>query len=231
MDNHNSMIEKAEIWITCDTALQLSDGSAVRGFFGNLYRNRPEFHGHMGDELIYKHPLIQYKVFGGSALIVGLKEGAYLLKAVPRLEYLEIHHQKYPILKKTISVETIPFGLTGNMINYSFATSWIGLNEENYQKYLTLRKRHEDTTTFLERILIGNILSMSKSVGYEATDKIVIKVRLKESAPVGVKDDITLMAFQGEIETNFLIPDFWGVGKFSSKGYGTVRCNVGGKTS
>src|SRR3972149_8598446 len=105
------MIEKAEIWITCDTALQLSDGSAVRGFFGNLYRNRPEFHGHRGDELIYKHPLIQYKVFGGSALVVGLKEGAYLLKAMPKLEALEIYHGKYPILKQNIVNNVIPFGL------------------------------------------------------------------------------------------------------------------------
>ena len=73
-------IEKTEIWITTEKALQPSDGRTVRGFFGNLYKNRPEFHGHIGDRLIYKHPLIQYKVFGGSALIIGLKEGAYLLK-------------------------------------------------------------------------------------------------------------------------------------------------------
>ena len=39
-------LEKTEIWITTDNALQLSDGRAIRGFFGNLYKNRPEFHGH-----------------------------------------------------------------------------------------------------------------------------------------------------------------------------------------
>ncbi len=31
-------IEKTEIWMTCERALQLSDGRTVRGFFGNLYR-------------------------------------------------------------------------------------------------------------------------------------------------------------------------------------------------
>lgn len=50
------MIEKAEIWITCERPLLFSDGRTVRGFFGNLYRNRPEFQGHIGDKLIYKHP-------------------------------------------------------------------------------------------------------------------------------------------------------------------------------
>lgn len=41
-------IEKTEIWITCESALQLDDGRAIRGFFGTLYRNRPEFHWHRG---------------------------------------------------------------------------------------------------------------------------------------------------------------------------------------
>jgi len=29
LDNHNIKIEKAEIWITCESALQLCDGWAV----------------------------------------------------------------------------------------------------------------------------------------------------------------------------------------------------------
>ncbi len=33
-------IEKTEAWITCEKSLQFSDGRSVRGFFGNLYRNR-----------------------------------------------------------------------------------------------------------------------------------------------------------------------------------------------
>lgn len=230
LDNHSMKIEKTEIWITCESALQLSDGRAIRGFFGNMYGTRQEFHGHRGDTLIYKHPMIQYKVFGGSALIVGLKEGAYLLKAVPRLEYLEIHHQKYSILKQNISVDTIPFGLTENMISYSFVTPWIGLNEENYDRYLTLKKRCEDITLFIERILVGNILSMSKSVGYEVKDRILIKANIEGCGTVDVKDGIELMIFQGIFETNFLIPELWGIGKFSSRGYGTIRCIGGGIT-
>lgn len=38
-------IEKTEVWITTESLLQLSDGKAIRGFFGNMYRDRPEFHG------------------------------------------------------------------------------------------------------------------------------------------------------------------------------------------
>ena len=33
-------IEKTESWITIESALQLDDGRAVRGFLGNIYRQR-----------------------------------------------------------------------------------------------------------------------------------------------------------------------------------------------
>jgi len=46
-------LEKTEIWITTENPLELSDGRAIRGFFGNLYKNRPEFHGHMGSKLCF----------------------------------------------------------------------------------------------------------------------------------------------------------------------------------
>lgn len=223
------MIEKTELWITCEKIIE-GDGTAVRGFFGNIYKNRPEFHGHREDELIYKHPLIQYKVFGGSALVTGLKEGSYLLKAIPKLEYLEIHHQKYPIIKQNTNTDAISFGLTENRLRYSFITPWIGLNEENYKSYLSLRKNSKDVQILLERILIGNILSIAKSIGYVVEDKLHVQASLIEHGTIEVKEGVALMAFQGEFNINFYIPDLWGIGKFSSKGYGAVRHNTGGNT-
>lgn len=221
------MIEKTEIWITCERPIE-ADGTAIRGFFGNMYRNRPEFHGHRGNELVYKHPLIQYKVFGGAALMIGLKEGAYLLKAVPSLEYLEIYHQKYPILKQNVCETSVPFGLTDRTFRYTYFTPWIGLNEDNYENYLLLKHDQNKAHDLLKRILIGNILSMSKSLSYVVKDKIQLKADLQENEAIMVKDNVELTSFKGEFETNFIIPEFWGLGKFSSRGYGTVRCINGG---
>lgn len=220
-------IEKTEIWITCEKPLE-GDGKAVRGFFGNLYRSRPEFHGHLGDKLVYKHPLIQYKVFGGSALVVGLKEGSYLLKAVPNLEYLEVYYQKCPVIKQNTSSVIVPFGLAGNMICYTFVTPWIGLNEDNYQRYLEFKERGENTRILLDRILVGNILSMCKSVGYTVNDTLRVKSRLEENMAVEVKEDFKLITFKGEFKTNFLIPTFWGIGGKVSLGFGTVKSKNGG---
>jgi len=223
-------LEKTEIWITTENPLELKDGRAIRGFFGNLYKNRPEFHGHIGDKLVYKHPLIQYKVLDGSALIVGLKEGAYLLKAVPRLEFLEIHFQKNSIVKQDTTTDVLHFGLIKDMIRYSFVTPWVGLNEENYDKYISLNTNLAEAKALLNRILAGNLLSMSKSLGYVVEDRIRIISHLEECEAIEAKEGVKLSAFKGEFEANFVIPDLWGIGKFSSRGYGTVRCNSGGQT-
>lgn len=218
-------IEKTEVWITIESTLQLSDGRAIRGFFGNLYKNRPEFHGHRGNKLIYKHPFIQYKVFGNSTLVAGLKEGAYLLKAMPMLEEIEIYRKKYTVLKQNITTDIVPFGETKDMRRYSFITPWIALNEENYKAYF----KNPKDNALLEKIVVGNILSMCKSIGYVVEGKIKLEAKFKEDSQIEVKKGLKLVGFQGEFKTNFSVPELWGIGKFSSRGYGTVRCNNRGK--
>ncbi|NOX21081.1 MAG: CRISPR-associated endonuclease Cas6 [Nitrospirae bacterium] len=220
-------IEKTEIWITCNEPLE-GDGRAVRGFLGNMYRNRPEFHGHIGDRLIYRHPLIQYKIFGGSALVVGLKDGAYLLKAVPRLKFIEIYFKKHFIIKQSTTNLFVSFGLAENTVKYTFVTPWIGLNKKNYQRYLKLKEKRKNTTDMLNEILKANIISMCKSVGYTAKSEIKVKSDLKEVSAVEVKEGVRLTAFKGNFKTNFVIPEFWGIGGKVSLGYGTVKCINGG---
>lgn len=72
-------------------------------------------------------------------------------------------------------------------------------------------------------------MSMSKVVGYVVEDRIQVNSSLEESGSVEIKDGASLTAFNGEFETNFFIPDFWGIGKFSSRGYGTVKRIGGGE--
>ena len=218
-------IEKTEVWLTCEEPLN-GDGRWIRGFFGNMYRNIPEFHGHVEDNLIYRHPLIQYKVFGGSALIIGLKEGAYLLKALPTFNTIEIYFKRHQIIKQNTHTVLAHFGLTTDRFRYTFVTPWIGLNKKNYQHYLSLKskKKRQDITNMLNKILEANIISMCKSVGYTVKKEIRVKSRVRETTAIEVKKGVRLTAFKGDFETNFIIPEFWGIGGKVSLGYGTVKC-------
>ncbi len=220
----STIIEKTEVWFILANSLEsiCADGRAVRGFFGDQYGNRPEFHGHFDGKLIYRHPLIQYKIFGGTPLVIGLKEGAYLLKAVPTLDNMEIYRKQYRVIKQNCINGSNLFGSAKSIIRYSFVSPWIGLNEDNHVKYQATRSS-SDANSLLDRILIGNLLSMSKSLGYSVNEKIHLTSNLKAQESIEVKQGVKLIGFTGKFETNFALPELWGIGKFSSRGYGTVR--------
>jgi hypothetical protein len=190
--------------------------------------SRPEFHGHLDGKLIYRHPLIQYKIFGGTPLVIGLKEGAYLLKAIPTFDNMEIYRKQYRVIKQNTVNGANSFGSAESIIHYSFVSPWIGLNEDNHIKYQAI-KPSSDANALLDRILIGNLLSMSKSLGYSVDERIHVHSNLKVQESIEVKQGIKLLGFMGEFVTNFTIPELWGIGKFSSRGYGTVRRLDGGQ--
>jgi hypothetical protein len=219
-------VEMSQLWLTCEKPLgnnTFTDGRAIRGYFSNTFGKHPEFHNHQGSSLIYKHPSIQYKIIGGSALIVGLKEGAYLLKAVPKLPYLEIYKERYVIYKQDLANQRVHFGLSETPILYRFLTPWLALNEINYQRYNELSDKEVLKCKILNKVLIGNILSMSKALGYCVDREIQINGSFKESGRIKAKNEFEALAFTGEFFLNFSIPDFWGIGKFSSRGYGTLK--------
>jgi hypothetical protein len=68
---------------------------------------------------------------------------------------------------------------------------------------------------------VGNILSMCKSLDYVVTSKLYVHSRLDEEN-VDYKA-IPVIGFTGEFRVNFKIPDFFGVGKGVSQGFGVVK--------
>lgn len=110
-------------------------------------------------------------------------------------------------MKQNTLTDVFPFGLAGNIIRYFFATPWIGLNEENYKSYLTLRKNPKDTHNLLERILIGNILSMSKSLCYTVPEPIKANIGNLKEVKTSLKST-PMLGSLGTFSANFEIPDY-----------------------
>jgi len=82
-------------------------------------------------------------------------------------------------------------------------------------------KNYDETQEFMRKTLIGNLLSMSKSLDYQVPDRIKcdVKVKIRKSR----LKDINLMTFLGGFSANFIIPDHLGIGKSVSRGFGAVR--------
>ena len=64
-------------------------------------------------------------------------------------------------------------------------------------------------------------MSLSKSLGYVVTEQIKIEsLNLKETDCF--LKGTPMLGFLGTFSVNFEIPDYWGIGKSVSRGFGTV---------
>lgn len=194
-----------------------------RGFFAEHFREYTLLHQHLGDNrLYYSFPLIQYKVMDGKPLVVGINEGAEILQRIyPELSHIRIGRREYQIAEKTIIIRTDDVSVTQEFKSYSFLTPWLALNEKNYEKYQKFgswSKRKE----LLESILVGNILSMSKSLGYTVTEPIRAEIKNFKEVRTKLKE-VPMIGFLGTFAVNFEVPDYWGIGKSVSRGFGTIK--------
>jgi len=197
------------------------DASHLRGFFASRFNEYALLHQHVDvDKLLYRYPRIQYKIIDGDPLVLGIEEGAEVLKEIyDKYEEIRIKDTVYAIVERGITLREEEFGVSNKILGYTFKTPWIALNQENYERYL--RSKRRERREILRRILVGNILSASKGLDYVVLDE--IKLEIGEMKPVKCKIKKTpFMGFVGEFLVNFAIPEYMGLGKSVSRGFGAV---------
>ncbi|WP_299464147.1 CRISPR-associated endonuclease Cas6 [uncultured Microscilla sp.] len=202
--------------------LHASAGHQLRGYFGNLFKERsPLLHNHLADgSAIYQYPLVQYKVLKGTPTLLGLGEGAELLAELfSHIKDLHLGEAHYPVYSKNIVTNRAPLGVNPTeLYEYRFDTLWMCLNDKNYAKYHQTRPKEREA--LLQKILIGNLLSMCKGLGHTATAQILAKPKVKEEA-THFKNQ-KMKAFSGAFTCNVVLPQGIGIGKAVSRGYGAV---------
>ncbi|MCL6466354.1 MAG: hypothetical protein K6T77_06320 [candidate division WOR-3 bacterium] len=206
-----------------DKVLDRSAAEKIRGYLGNMFWDRPELHHHRSDgSLVYRYPVVQYKIVDGECILIGFGEGTKILKEVfQELRVINLDGSWQEVISKSIETYSVQFGISSNPISYTFLTPWLALNEENYDKYQRLgsaKKRSE----LLSRVLVGNILSIAKSVGYTVKETIQADIKRIKETPTKLKGT-PMLGFLGEFAVNFEIPDYLGLGKSVARGFGTVK--------
>ena len=199
-----------------------ADAKKLRGYFASRFGEFDLVHHHINDKFFYRFPLIQYKILNRAPLVLGINEGADLLQRIHEgIYHLRIGQKDYEIIEKTISLKTDDFGISGNVSTYLFSYPWLALNEKNYDKYLRLGSQAKKKK-LLEKILVGNILSMSKGLGYTVPAPVEAKIINIKEVETSLKGN-PMLGFLGTFSVNFEIPDYWGIGKSVSRGFGTVK--------
>ncbi|MCE2434866.1 MAG: hypothetical protein J4F29_18365 [Candidatus Latescibacteria bacterium] len=215
-------MELTTLTLCCDQSLRENDARLLRGFFGQRYKNRVEFHHHGPSGLLYQHPLIQYKAIGGVGRVMGLESGSFLVRALPVIDTLNLNGQTLNVLEQNRNTETIVFGATEAPVKYQFLSPWFALNQANHQRYNKLNNRAK-RQDLLSRILIGNLNSLCKSVRLTITDRLKANLYIEKPKSIEIKSGVILTGFMGTFTVNFQLPPLWGIGKQSARGFGTVR--------
>lgn len=215
-------MELTTLTLCCDQSLRENDARLLRGFFGQRYQNRVEFHHHGPSGLLYQHPLIQYKTIGGVGRVMGLESGSFLVRALPEIDTLNLNGQTLNVIEQNRNTETIALGATEAPVKYQFLSPWLALNQTNHQRYNTLinKAKRQD---LLSRILIGNLISLCKSVRLTITDRLKANLYIEKPQSIEIKSGVMLTGFMGTFTVNFQLPTLWGIGKQSARGFGTVR--------
>lgn len=200
---------------------------AMRGAVVNALKDKDVlFHNHLpdGEGYRYAYPLIQYKRINHKAAILCFGEGT---EAIGKL-FADTNFQF------NLNNETHLFELD-NIKAFSYLTQvwdsrfyyrirkWMPLSQANYNKYIELEGAGE-RISFLEKILTGNILSFGKGLGIYFDNKVECKITWLSEPSVSNYKGVKVSLFDAEFISNVSIPDYAGLGKGVSIGYGmTVR--------
>jgi hypothetical protein len=184
------------------------------------------FHNHLPNAtgVLYTYPVIQYKRINKKAAILCFETGT-------------------ESIGKLFNESNLTFNLNGKVDSFEIdritafqhriqvwdtkftyhIRKWLALNQENYEKYTQI-EGIGDKILFLENILKANILSFAKGLNIFFENQIECKIT-KLSDPMLTKyKNVKLMMFDAEFSSNVSIPDYTGLGKGVSIGYGvTVR--------
>jgi hypothetical protein len=151
--------------------------------------------------------------------IIGIGKYADIVNQnIPSIEHITTETQKIPV--NNIQLTNSVFDLQYSLSKYRFISPWIALNKQNYEKYRTLSG--SERKKILEKVLVGNILSMYKGLGIFIQDKIEVSILKQISKPVTAHEN-RFIGFHPIFASNTKLPEFFGVGKSVSKGFGTIQ--------
>ncbi len=203
--------------------LKPSDAGKLRGYFAHAFgEDSILFHNHTGDESFrYAYSLIQYKVIRGTPTVIGVGEGAQLvIDAFMNVDVLTLAEQSVAVDDKELEVKKVEAGVVARLHEYRFATPLFAFNQRNYVEFSALPEPIRKP--YLTRLLTSHLITALRGIGCTVTPEqpIMVSLRLHPKL-VSVKNQ-RMQMYTGSFTANVALPAGLGIGKSTSKGFGTV---------
>lgn len=210
-----------------DTEIKAYEIPAFRGaIIKKVGQENVLFHNHLNDsQFLYRYPQIQYKQINRKPTIVCIDYGVdEIHKFFEQRDWsLNISGRTLDMKISDLRLNEFTMQVWDKKWNYSII-NWIALNQENYKKYMQIESLAEKIEQ-LENLLIANIMSFAKGIQWTIEKPVELKIKeIKRTKPVKLKQK-RVLAFDVDFNTNVFLPNYIGLGKSVSLGFGTVRQN------
>lgn len=179
------------------------------------------FHNHTEKNYRYAYPLIQYKLIHRCAAILCIEEGVEAIG-----HFFSHYTDQVRIGEKDLRLEidyvrpaAFSVEVTERVFRYRLQR-WIPLNRENYQVYRTL-ERDDQRMHFLQKIIVGNILSCLKGLNIYLDEKISCRIQKIIRIYTIPNKGVNLLAFDLIFTANLSLPPYIGLGKNAS-----INCGI-----
>ena len=210
--------------IRFDTEIKQYEIPAFRGAIAEKAgREHISFHNHLGDSAyVYRYPVIQYKRIGTNPAIVCVDQGVDEIHHFFNNRSWDILLGERPMTLKVKDLRLQQYTLQVWEHTFSFRIKdWLALNQENYLRFQNTPGEAEQLA-MLEKILVSNILSLAKGVEWFIEKPVRVQIRFLSTPRLVRFKEQLLTAFDAELETNVFLPDFIGLGKGVSHGFGVM---------
>ena len=211
------------LYINFKNELRNGEIELLRGAVLSKLNDAPVlFHNHVGDNFRYAYPLIQYKRIHKKASILCVEAGVEVIGSLFAAADFSFRLGERIVQMEIESVKAKQMIMQVWKTKFTYRINrWLPLNEENYAIYCQMESLIE-RYGFLQKKLIGNILSMAKGLDVYFEEQVVCEIIEISTPYMFFYKGVRMMAFNATFKTNVSLPEYAGLGKGVSLGNGIL---------
>ena len=193
----------------------------VKGVFINQFADDPIIpllNGQYRKEFLY--PRVQVKILNEQIYLVGINEGVdSLLSLREKFDTLDFGNITFQVNDVNVDEQSDILVPSNRPVRYTFISPWVALNSVTNKRYKDLN--NSGRIKYLSQLLTHNILFLGKEMGITIDTKVYTWLSLSSlfPKPVGEKN---WGSFSGGFKTNFILPNYIGLGNGITRGFGTI---------